>query len=145
MIIVEIKAFQRVPYICYPVLFKQELVQAFINSNSEINAITPVYVKKLGLWIRKTDVSIQKIDGITLVTYDMVIANFSLKDKYGQNRFFEKIFLMADISMEVVLSMLFVFLSNANVRFVEKKLEWRRYTIIKALAIKKRVELIKYK
>ena len=47
--------------------------------------------------------------------------------------------------MEVVLGMLFLTLSNADVQFVEKKLTWRSYTITKALPTTKRVELINKK
>lgn len=43
------------------------------------------------------------------------------------------------------MGILFVFLSNANVRFAKKELEWRKYTITKALATKKKVKLINYK
>lgn len=38
--------------------------------------------------------------------------------------------------------MLSFFLSNTNVKFAKFELKWRRYTITKALPIKKRVELI---
>ena len=47
--------------------------------------------------------------------------------------------------MEIVLSMLFLILSNANVQFAKKELTWRSYTIAEALPIIKRVELINKK
>ena len=60
-------------------------------------------------------------------------------------QFFQKTFLLANISAEVVLGMLFLTLSNANIRFVEKELIWRFYTTAKALPTTKRVELINKK
>lgn len=115
---------QRVPCIWYLVQFQkdQKKIQALINSGSEVNAMTPIYAAKLGLTIWKTNVGAQKIDGLTLVTYGMVIAGFSLQDKLGRVWFFEKTFLLADISREVVLGMLFLTLSNANVNFSGQEL-----------------------
>ena len=46
------------------------------------------YVKKLGLKTWKTNVRAQKIDGSTLETFEILIANFQLKDKVGRLRFF---------------------------------------------------------
>ena len=72
------KALDCVPCIYYSVQFKKDTaeVRALIDLESEVNAMTPAYVKKLGLRIQKTDASAQKIDGSTLKTYGMVIAGF---------------------------------------------------------------------
>ena len=45
------EALERVFYIYYLVQFKKNMaeVQALIDSESEVNAIAPVYAKKLGL------------------------------------------------------------------------------------------------
>ncbi len=52
-------------------------------------------------------------------------------------------FLLADTSMEVVLGMLFLSLSNTDVKFAElEKLIWRSYIVAEALPITSRVELI---
>ena len=45
----------------------------------------------------------------------MVIAAFQVVDKLGFSRFFQEIFLLADISIKVVLGMLFFILSNIDV------------------------------
>ena len=84
--------------------------------------MTPAYASKLGLRVRHTDVGAQKIDGSTLQTFGMVLANFRMEDKLGRTRFFQETFLLADISAEVVLGMPFLTLSNANVKFVGKEL-----------------------
>ena len=72
------EALDCIPCIYYPVQFKKDTaeVRALIDSGSEVNTMAPVYAKKLGLRIRKTDVGAQKIDGSTLKTYRMVIAGF---------------------------------------------------------------------
>lgn len=69
---------KRVPCIYYPVLFQgdQEQVKTLLNSGSEVNAISFAYAKKLGLKTWKTNVGAQRIDGSTLETFEMVIADF---------------------------------------------------------------------
>ena len=76
----------------------------------------------------------------------MAIAGFSIQDKSGRARFFEETFLLADTSMEVVLGMSFLSLSNADVQFDTGNLTWRTYSTAEALPTTRRVELIdKYK
>ena len=74
------EALDYVACIYYPVQFKKDTaeVRALIDSGSEVNAIAPAYGKKLGLWVRKTDIGAQKIDGSTLETYGIVIASFQV-------------------------------------------------------------------
>ena len=69
---------ERVPCIHYPVQFQegQEQVKALLDSGSEVNAISPAYAKRLGLKTQKINVGAQKIDGSTLKTFGMVIADF---------------------------------------------------------------------
>ncbi len=84
--------------------------------------MTPAYTAELGLTTRKTSVGAQKIDGSPLETYNMVSASFSLQESLGRFRFFEETFLIADISLEVVLGMPFLALKNANFQFSREKL-----------------------
>lgn len=56
-------------------------VQVLLDSNSEINAITPTYTAKLGLRIYSTDIRAQKIDRSTFSTYGIVLVNFQLEEK----------------------------------------------------------------
>ena len=108
----------RVPYICYLVQFRKDKgkdVLTLLDSGSEVNAMTPAHAAHLGLKVRVTDVGAQKIDGSSLATYGMVIAAFQVVDKLGRSRFFQETFLLADISMEVVLDMLFLSFSNTDV------------------------------
>ena len=54
-------------------------------------------------------------------------------------------FLLADISMEVVLKIPFLTPSNANNKFAKKEHTWRSYTAAEALSTTKRVEIINKK
>ena len=93
-----------------------------LDSGSKVNITTPAYTAHLGLKVRLTDVDMQKIDGSSLATYNIVIATFQVVNKLDCSQFFQKTFLLANISMKVVLYMTFPILSNADVQFAEKKL-----------------------
>ena len=73
----------RVPCIRYPITFRKKFVSmsALIDSGSEVNAIHSTLTQKLGLPVRPTDVGAQKIDGIMLNTFGMVVTVFSVTDK----------------------------------------------------------------
>lgn len=86
--------------------------------------------------------SIRKIDGSALVTYRIVKAGFFIQNKLKKIWFFKKTFLLANISIKIVLKKLFVTFSNVNIWFVEKKLIWRSYTTIEVFLTTKKVGLI---
>lgn len=77
--------------------------------------MTPTYVAKLDLVIRKTNIGAQKINSLPLVTYEMVLAGSSVQNKLRKVQFFEEPFLLADTSIKVVLEILFLTLSNVYV------------------------------
>ncbi len=104
--------------------------------------MTPAYATKLDLTTRKISVKAQKIDGSPLETYIMVSASFLLQDNQEKVRFFEETFLLADISLEVVLGMHFLALSNADFQFGAEELIWRTYIVVEALPTTSRFELI---
>ena len=62
----------------------------------------------------------------------MIIAGFQVDNNLGRAWFFQQSFWLAETSMEVVLGMLFLIFSNANIRFAEKELTWSFYTTAKA-------------
>lgn len=63
-------------YIHYLIWFeKNEQIQALINSNNEVNAITLTYVAKLSLKIRHTNVETQKFDDSIHKRFEIVLAN----------------------------------------------------------------------
>ena len=77
--------------------------------------MTPAYTIYLGLKVRVTNIGMQKIDKSSLATYGMIIAAFQIVNNLGCSWFFQKTFLLADINMIVVLGMLFLIFSNADV------------------------------
>ena len=52
----------------------------------------------------------------------MVIADFQVEDKGNEPQIFQESFLVADIKFEVILGMLFLKISNADVLFGKKTL-----------------------
>ena len=69
----------QVPYIHYLVHFrknKRVTIQALIDSGSKVNTMTPGYAKQLGLQVQKTVIGDQKIDGLLVRTFGIVIAGF---------------------------------------------------------------------
>ena len=113
-----------VAYIWYPIIFwkKSFSMSTLFNSGNKVKAIHSTFAQELGLFIRPTDIGAQKIDNITLGTYGMIVAVFSVTDKANWVRFFEKIFLLANINPEVVLGMSFLTLSGADVNFLGREL-----------------------
>ena len=143
------KVVVRVSYIYYPIRFQenqgqegQKQIRALLNSSNKVNAISPAYIKKLGLKTQKTNIRAQKIDCSALDTFGMVIANFQVEDKGGRPKFFQETFLVANTKFEVILGMLFLKLSNADISFSERILTWKSYTTNKILLITKQVQLI---
>ena len=130
------------PYIHYAVWFQKEQVKGLLNSSSNVNTMNPAFAWKLGLHIWKTNVGAQKIDGSALETFEMVIADFQLEDKGGKPRLFQETFLVANTKFEVILKMLFLKISNADVAFGEETLTWKSYITNKALLITKQFQLV---
>lgn len=105
--------------------------------------MTLIFVVKLGLRSRSTNIDMQEMYGLPLETYGMISAVFSIQNSREKVRFFDETFLLTNTSMEVVLEMPFLFFSNINIEFAElKKLIWRFHTTSEALPITSRVELI---
>ena len=72
----------------------------------------------------------------------MIVSIFSVLNKGGKERFFEESFLLADVKPEIVLEMSFLTISNANVDFQARNLQWRSYITRDIFPTTRRVELI---
>ncbi len=83
--------------------------------------MTPAYAVELSLTTWKTSVGAEKIDDSLLETYNIASASFLLQNSLEKVWFFENTFLLVDTSMEVVLGMLFLSLSNVDIKFAELK------------------------
>ena len=149
--IVDAKKLEQVTCIQYPIIFPGGITKdgsildpmsALLDLGSEINAMHPAFAKKLGLVVQTTNIDTQKIDGTTLETYKMIVAAFSVTDQADKVRFFEKTFLVANVSPHLVLGMPFLILSGTDVDFPKRELQWRTYIIEEALPTTKQVELV---
>ncbi len=56
-------------------------------------------------------------------SYKIVVSTFTMLDKDGRERFFEKSFLLANDKPDVVLGMLFLTMSNADLNFQARDLQ----------------------
>ncbi len=104
--------------------------------------MSQAFAQQLSLKIRKTNVGAQKIDGTTLKIYKMVVSTFSVSDKDRRERCFEESFLLANVRPDIVLAMPFLTMSNADVDFQARDLQWRSYTTGEVLPTTRQVELI---
>ena len=104
--------------------------------------MNPDYARKLGLKILRTNIGAQKIDGSALETFEMVITDFQVEDKASRLRFFEKTFWVANTKFEVILEMLFLKISLANMLFSEETLTLKTYTTNNTLFTTKWVQII---
>lgn len=102
----------------------------------------PAYMARVYLKVWSTDVEAQKIDNSNLEMFGIILANFQINDKFGWAWFFQKIFLVANTSVEVILDMLFLTLSNADMLFVERELTWRLYILVEAVLTTKWIQII---
>lgn len=82
-------------------------MSALIHLNSKVNTTHIIYIKKLKLVFQKTDIGVQKIDGITLKTFRIVIVAFLVNNRVKKICFFEEIFLLANINIDVILRVFF--------------------------------------
>ena len=80
-----------------------------------------------------------------LDTIGMVVAAFLVTYKVNQIRLFEENFLVANITPEVVLEMLFLILSSADVDFLRLELWWRTYITKETSPTTRRIELVSKK
>lgn len=67
---------KKIPYIYYLIQFQKEQVIALFDNGSKVNTINSEFAQKLGLYIQKTGVEAQKIDGSILETFGLMIADF---------------------------------------------------------------------
>ena len=72
----------------------------------------------------------------------MVIADFQVEDKASRPRFFQETFLVVNIKFEIILGILFLKISNADISFGEKTLMLRTYITMEALSITEQVQMI---
>ena len=97
-------------------------MSVFFDSSSEANIIFLIFIKKLGFIVQSTNIDTQKIDNIILKSYGIVVAIFLVIDWANKIKFFEKTFLVANVSLDIVFGILFLFLNDTNVDFSKREL-----------------------
>lgn len=75
----------------------------------------------------------------------MVVSIFCMANKDSIKRFFEKSFLLTDLKPDVVLEMSFLTISNTNVNFQARNLQWRFYITKDILSTTIQIKLIRKK
>lgn len=73
----------------------------------KVNTINLTFTKKLSRRVWQIKVDTQKIDGFGLETFEIVIVTFLIDDKVRRLQFFEKMFMLLNINMDIVLGILF--------------------------------------
>lgn len=134
-------------YIYYLVHFQEDQVniKTLIYSDSEINIMYLAYIKKIELSIQNIDIGVQKINSSALAIFDMMIAAFLINNKDKKIQFFKEIFLLANVSLDIIFEMFFFTLSNANVKFLKQKILLQAYIMAKTLHTTCQVEVIDWK
>ena len=112
------KNLAQVPCNRYLINFGNKSASVFFDLGSQVNAVYLTFSKKLSFSMRPTDIGVQKIVGSMLDIFRMVLTSFSVIDKANQVRFFEETFLMANVSLEIVLGIPFLTLSSADIDFL---------------------------
>lgn len=79
-------------------------------------------IKNLGLRVCEIGVKAQKIKSSKLDTYGILIAYFSVEDKQEKSYFFEEIFLLVDISIDIALKIPFLTLNNIKIDVISRYL-----------------------
>ena len=92
---------------------------AKINLINKINTIYSDYTIKLSFYTKKIKIDMQKIDKSYSNIFKIVITNCLIKNKLESIQFFYKAFLLANISLEVVLKIFSLTFSKRNMLFTK--------------------------
>lgn len=99
---------------------KCKKIRDLIDLYDNINVIHSIYTTKLGLYIGKIEVGIQKINRSYLNTFRIVIVGYSVKNKLEMIWFFQKVFSLANICLEMHMKMFFLTVKKENIRFADQ-------------------------
>lgn len=84
--------------------------------------MTQRYALKLGLKVYQTNFEAYKIVDFISKIFEMVLISFQVKNKLQKARFIHKMFLLAHISVKIILEKFFLNFNNANIQFLKKEL-----------------------
>lgn len=95
--------------------------------------MTPGFAAKFALNLITFNVRNHKIDDSLSIIYGMIVAGLLLQDYQDKVELFEKTFLLATNSMEMILRIFFLPLGNGEIQFRAETLIWIFHIAIKAL------------
>ncbi len=75
----------------------------------------------------------------------MIVFTFFVSNKDSKERFFEESFLLANVNLDKIFRMPFLTMSNTDVDFQARNLQWKSYNTRDILLTTKQVELIEKK
>lgn len=84
--------------------------------------MTTTYISKLGIIIWKTNIRVNKIDKLFWKTYSIAIKDFQPKKKLTKIQLFEKTFILANISIKILLEICFFIFCKLDIYIHEKNL-----------------------
>lgn len=90
--------------------------------SNEISTMIPAYILKLGFQIRHIDVKTPTMKSSICKTFRIVLTSFQIEDKLEKIKFFQKVFLLINLSIEIVLKMFFFIFNKRNIYFLKKQL-----------------------
>lgn len=67
-----------------------------------------IYTLKLGLKVCFTNIKAQKTDDSIFKIFKIVLASFKVENKLGRPQFFQKSFLLVNISRKIMLDIFFI-------------------------------------
>lgn len=102
-------------------IFKDQ-TEALLDSKCEINVMSQAFTSQPSLKVQKTNIGAYKIEDTTLKIYGIVVLTFFVLNKDARERFFEESFFWADVKPDIMLTMLFLIMSNANFYFQARDL-----------------------
>lgn len=104
-----------------------------INSSNKVHIIYLAYTIKLSFYYKKIGISLQKINKFYLNIFEMLIANLLVMYILKKIWFFQKIVLLANISIKIDLKIFSLTFCKTEICFAKQKLVWRTYKAVKIL------------
>lgn len=98
---------QRGPDIYYSVQFDKTLIMLLIDLSNKVNMIQPSFIRKLGLYIYRINIDLQKIDSNIFETFNMVITLFQVEYKNEKCHIFGNLFQVQKLAWKLLLKYLF--------------------------------------
>lgn len=88
------------------------------------------FAKIFDIYVKIIDDNTQKIDYSRLEIFGLVITFVVVDNKDKKFRFFEEVFLLANINIGITFKIFFLILSNIKIEFNNREFWWKLYITI---------------